>query len=545
MRARTIAAASLILLAACGRPGDPGSAMPEGPLARQVSELAVQQGVPRDLVLAIAVVEGGLLLPSLRAVTGSESVPVAGILELRHGRFNSLAAGARLLSVDEVALQADTDLGTVAGVMVLADLGRRMGAQSNDLASWSEAVGELAGFGSPSLRRDYVARVYKTLLRGGLYPARDGELVHIDEHREIPLALTFAPAGLHTMAPDFPGAIWVDTPQTDKWTPGRPDGNASVDTVVVHDTEGGWDASLATLQNDGGKSAHYLVDADGSRVAQFVSESDTAWHAGNWCYNKHSIGIEHVGVASNKSGFAAAEYDKSVELVKSIRERWTVPLDRSHIIGHYQIPNGNLIDECSPPCAEGLDACETKAKSAGGTYGGASNHWDPGYYWMWCQYMEKLGGTCACNDAWSLWNCTTDLTEAWRCNNGNLEKQDCSPCEVQPVGTDDVCHAPGPEPQPEPQPEASIDVAQEPTPANEASVDAIVEHAADSAAADSGKPSIAWQSNDDSGGCSCRSAGPSGSLGLWAVVASMLLACRRSHRRPTPRRRSSAARGTT
>ena len=40
----------------------------------------------------------------------------------------------------------------------------------------------------------------------------------------------------------------------------------------------------------GNNSAHYVVEA--GKAARMVSESDTAWHAGNWAYNQQSIGIE-------------------------------------------------------------------------------------------------------------------------------------------------------------------------------------------------------------------------------------------------------------
>jgi MYXO-CTERM domain-containing protein len=236
--------------------------------------------------------------------------------------------------------------------------------------------------------------------------------------------------------PDFPGAIWFDTPMANKWTAGRPDGNASVDGIVIHDTEGGWVASVATLQNDPAKSVHYIVDADGSRVGQFRPETDTTWHAGNWAVNTHSIGIEHVGTASNPNGYSDGEYQQSVALVKSIRSRWKVPLDRAHIFGHYQVPDGNKISESAGPCTDTLDACETSAN-----YGGASNHRDPGYHWEWCQYMEKLGGGCACNDAYPLWNCTTDKTEAVRCAGGKVEIDHCDQgCQPQPLGSNDVCN---------------------------------------------------------------------------------------------------------
>lgn len=519
----------VVAVSSCANPGgDEALSMPEGPVASQVSRLCADHGVPRDLVLAIAAVEGGLQLPAHRVVRPDDTVPVAGILELRHGKFNSLAAGAALLGTTEDALRADTDLGTVAGVRVMEDLARRMGVAGPRLADWSEVVSELSGLGG--FAPDYVARVYTTLRRGGLYAARDGELVYIAPHPEIPVALTLAPPGLHVQAPDFPGAIWAETPMDNKWTAGRPDGNAAVDIVVVHDTEGGWDASLSTLQWDGGKSAHYLIDADGSRVAQFVKESDTAWHAGNWCYNKHSIGIEHVGYVANKSGFSTALYDKSVELVNSIKSRWNVPIDRNHIIGHYQVPNGNNMDQCSPPCSAGLDACESDLD-----YGGSGHHTDPGYYWQWCQYMEKLGGSCNCNDAWSLWNCTSDGTQAWRCDNGKLEKQECVSCTVMPVGQPDECKPvsvepePGPEAGPEPDTEGGAEPP-ETGPSADAAADATPEGSTMSdagALSGDGSPATSWGASDDDGGCSCRTSRASGRAEWWVLALIGMLGLRR------------------
>ena len=55
--------------------------------------------------------------------------------------------------------------------------------------------------------------------------------------------------------------------------------------------------------------------------------------------------------------------------------------------------------------------------------------------------MERLGGSCDCNDAYPLWNCTTDKTEAVRCNAGKVEIDHCTAgCVSKPIGTDDVCN---------------------------------------------------------------------------------------------------------
>ncbi|MEO8550502.1 MAG: peptidoglycan recognition family protein [Kofleriaceae bacterium] len=406
---------------------------PEGSLARSLEVAADEAGVPRDLVIAIAIEEDGLSLPQLRIVHDDDHVPVAGALELRHGRLDTLALGASLLGTTEEALRADTDLATRAGARVLATLGAQHGAGTS-YESWRTTLEVMSGMDDANAQA-YAGRVLAILQRGGTFPARAGETVQLAAHAELATLQPVArlePAN----APDFAGAIWFTTSCTNKCDVGRPLGNAAVNKIVIHDTEGGWDGSVATLQNDAGKSVHYIIDRDGSRVGQFRHETDTTWHAGNYYYNETSVGIEHVGVAADPAGYETGLYDTSRALVTDIRTRWNVPLDRRHIIGHYQVPDGTAISQSSAPCAGTLDECENSA-----SFGGAANHRDPGYNWQWCQYMEKLGGTCACNDAWQLWNCTTDKTEAVRCHDGNVEIEHCTDaCQVMAIGTDDVCN---------------------------------------------------------------------------------------------------------
>ncbi len=190
--------------------------------------------------------------------------------------------------------------------------------------------------------------------------------------------------------PEYAGAMWFDTPQTNKWTTGR--GGNPIDRIVIHDTEGGWDASVATLQNDPNKSVHYIVGTDG-RVGQFVLEGDTAWHAGNWFYNQHSVGIEHVGYCVGPRLPGRPMYAASAALVNDLAKRQALGpsgdgtgLDRSVLVGHQEVPDGNVIPEDSPPCPDSPGSCTKDA-----SYGGASNHRDPGVYWEWCQYREIVG----------------------------------------------------------------------------------------------------------------------------------------------------------
>lgn len=402
-------------------------------LSGTITFSAAGNHVPRDLVVAIAAVEGGLTMPKTRDVDPDAQVPVAGPLELRHGKLDTLARGAALMGTTELELRRDTDLALEAGVRVLAELGVESGATEADLASWEPALEAMSGMSDAPHRSQYAHRVFALLARGGKLPARDGEVIELSPH-DLPPSLTLEiDLAIHTEGgAEYPGAEWFPTDCTNKCDTTR--GGNPVDTIVIHDTEGGWAASVATLQNDPGKSVQYIVDTDG-HVGQFVPESYTAWHAGNYYYNQHSVGIEHVGYY--KQPYPTAQYEASAKLVDYLASKYKVARDRTHVVGHDQVPNGNVMPESSPPCEEAPATCES-----GSSYGGAGNHRDPGD-WEWCTYMPRFGGACKCNDIWNLWNCSSDHTQAFRCSAGKVELETCDgpgACESMPLGQDDVCH---------------------------------------------------------------------------------------------------------
>ncbi len=392
---------------------------------------ATESGVPRDLLVAIAQVEGGLTMPKTRDVDLASNVPVAGPLELRRGKLDTLARGAALLGVSETDLRRDADLGLHAGALVLGELGKKLGVTS-DLATWEPALEELSGYADVYHRADYARRVLGVLEAGGVFGARGGERVVLPSHIEVHYAATAeitTPLETEATLPEYPGAQVFPTSCTNKCDTTR--GGNTVEYVVIHDTEGGWDASVATLQNDPAKSVHYIVNTDGT-VGQFVPESYTAWHDGNYYYNQRSVGIEHVGYFQQT--YPDAEYAASAKLLSYLTAKYGVAKDRGHIFGHDQVPNGSVMPESSATCQFSPAQCET-----GTSYGGASNHRDPGD-WEWCTYMPRFGGTCKCDDVWSLWNCSSDKTQAFRCVNGVVELEACTAgCVVQPVGTDDQC----------------------------------------------------------------------------------------------------------
>lgn len=119
--------------------------------------------------------------------------------------------------------------------------------------------------------------------------------------------------------------------------------------IVDHITAGAFPGCLTWLCNPRAQaSAHYLVNQAGE-VYQLVQDRDTAWHAGivarpNWSLydgsnpNRYTLGIEHEGFDGTLS---EAQYQATLWLHRQLMDRWGIPADRDHIIGHYRIDSVN------------------------------------------------------------------------------------------------------------------------------------------------------------------------------------------------------------
>jgi N-acetyl-anhydromuramyl-L-alanine amidase AmpD len=165
--------------------------------------------------------------------------------------------------------------------------------------------------------------------------------------------------------PDYPLATWNPANLNNFSWANRPH-DYPVQLIVIHDIEGTYATAIADFQDPNfAASADYVV-SDAGQITQMVHEHDIAWHAGNWDYNTRSIGIEHEGYAYVlPTWYTTAMYQASAHLIASICSRWGVPMDRNHVIGHYQVPDPN-----NP-----------------GLYGGSDHHTDPGPNWDWTYYM--------------------------------------------------------------------------------------------------------------------------------------------------------------
>ncbi|MFF0061425.1 N-acetylmuramoyl-L-alanine amidase [Streptomyces sp. NPDC005279] len=171
------------------------------------------------------------------------------------------------------------------------------------------------------------------LLRGAAAAAATGVL--------LPAARAHAATGDDT---DYPAAYWTPASTANCTASERPS-EYPIEYVVIHVTQESFDDTIGIFQNPAKQvSAHYVVrSADGS-VAQCVRECDVAWHAGNWDYNTRSVGIEHEGWVDQPAYFTQALYEQSAALTAWVCDRYAIPKDRAHIIGHSEVPGATHTD---------------------------------------------------------------------------------------------------------------------------------------------------------------------------------------------------------
>ncbi len=153
--------------------------------------------------------------------------------------------------------------------------------------------------------------------------------------------------------------------------------------IVVHDIEGTMASAITVFKRRSREaSAHYIVRARDGHIVQMVREANNAWHVGHGWFNRHSIGIEHEGFAFKKNGggyYTDRQYRASARLACAVAHRYGIPVNRSHIFGHFNVPSSLSSHTL---CSD--------ARGIAGKCGGVSHHSDPGRYWNWTKYMTLV-----------------------------------------------------------------------------------------------------------------------------------------------------------
>ena len=173
----------------------------------------------------------------------------------------------------------------------------------------------------------------------------------------IPMVLAFAllaPSPALAAPPDYYPPIQYVPAARGNYDVGRTE---PIRAIVIHETDGTWLSATNWFQNPRSRvSAHYLVRAWDGGIMQFVAEGDTAFQAR--AANPWSIGIEHEYDPRHAIPHTNAQYRSSALLVCAIAQRYGIPTDRAHIIGHNEVPG--------------------------------TDHSDPGPTWNWNYYMSLV-----------------------------------------------------------------------------------------------------------------------------------------------------------
>lgn len=394
-------------LAAVAGTASPAAATTSGDLQDAFADAAREFGVPANLLLAVSYQEtrwethagrpstaggyGPMHLTDVDPAWLPKGADAASVRVSRDPALHTLDAAARLTGADPGALRADARENIRGGAALLASYARELGGGRlpADPGGWYAAVARYSGAADEATARMFADDVYATLRSGAARTTGDGQVVRLpadpgvrpDTGGLAALRLRPAPRPRGAEAPECPPTLacaWIPaayqlndpadpTDYGNYDTADRPR-DLPIEYIVLHDTEETYDSTLQIFTNPRSYvSAHYVVRSQDGFVAQMVRTKDVAWQAGNWYVNTHSIGIEQEGFLHEPDAwFTEAMYRSTARLVRYLHQRFGVPLDRGHVIGHDNVPG------TTPARVPGM-------------------HYDPGPYWDWAHFMELVG----------------------------------------------------------------------------------------------------------------------------------------------------------
>ncbi|MFD3490365.1 peptidoglycan-binding protein [Streptomyces sp. NPDC058690] len=321
--------------------------------------------VPRDLLAAVGYGE-----THLDGHTGQPSQANGyGVMHLASNPANrSLEKAAAITGEPLSRLRRDTAANILGGAAVLRSYADRLGLdgdERDDIDAWYPAVAQYSGTTGRAATR-YADTVYAFLTHGFAATVPGGEQVSVTARPVAPKkgaqSATVAPekrslpatAGRGPITPS-PSALWVPA-DAHNFTVGR---TAKIDKVIIHVTQGSYTGSIKWFQDPTAEvSAHYVVRSSDGQITQTVRDSDTAYHAKE--SNASALGIEHEGYIDDPSWFTDTMYRASAALTRALCDKYGIPKDRAHIIGHNEAPG--------------------------------TDHTDPGRYWDWNRYMGFVEG---------------------------------------------------------------------------------------------------------------------------------------------------------
>jgi len=331
-------------------------------MQRDFARAARDFDVPEPLLLAIGW-EASRWQPDVTTAWGGY-----GPFDLREEGSPNVETAADLLDVSPDLLIHDPVWNLRGAAALLAYEGRLSGGgtapATTDLEAWWDALSAFSGSDDPVAQDRYNRYIYETISEGAVL---DGltllpQAIDVSDHpRPVPPPTSC----------DYSGCDAFVAASTSNYSDYSRDAS-DISYIIIHTVQGSYEGCISWFQNPSASvSAHYVVSTDGE-ITQMVKEEDVAWHAGNWTYNLESVGIEHEGYVEEPDiYYTDAMYEASAALTRDVADRNGIPLSRSYIIGHVEVPG--------------------------------ATHTDPGDGWDWDYYMSLVedgssGGSSSTGD---------------------------------------------------------------------------------------------------------------------------------------------------
>ena len=152
-----------------------------------------------------------------------------------------------------------------------------------------------------------------------------------------------------------PGAIWQGSPNY--WT-----GRFGHDVIAIcdHIMQSTIESANSWFRNPGSEASSHLGIAKTGKIYQWVALNNSAWANGiinspetaipsvPWVLddeknginpNTQTVSIEHEGLTGEP--MPEAQYQATLSVHRFLIKKYSLPLDRLHIIGHFQVDNIN------------------------------------------------------------------------------------------------------------------------------------------------------------------------------------------------------------
>jgi hypothetical protein len=295
-------------------------------LKSEFQSAAAKYKVPKELLMAMGYVNTLWEMPPPKS---SDYMPgdihgrgAYGIMQLVQNPWeDTLGRAASLIGLSEAELKTERAANVSGGAAVLAGIVGN--DRHSDFNVWYEAVAE---YGGGEL---YAQEVFETLESGVSATISTGEHLRLaPQEVEVPQLYTAQGAA------NYRRAVWRPAYRGNYTQATR--GALIIDFIVIHIAQGSYSGTISWFQNPRANvSAHYVVGRRG-RIAQCVHNADIAWHAGNWRFNRKSIGIEHAGYGSHR--WTDRMYRSSAKLSAYLCRRFDIPVRRHHIREHNSLP---------------------------------------------------------------------------------------------------------------------------------------------------------------------------------------------------------------